>query len=104
MKLASGHFSTRKRVNWGIIGCGDVTEIKSGPALQKADGSALVAVMRRDSARAADFARRHGVPRWARLPDYQFVESCLVPLARDGRTPDKVMALSVMFDANGKLL
>ena len=47
---------------------------------------------------------RHGVPRWARLPDYQFVESCLVPLARDGRTPDKVMALSVMFDANGKLL
>lgn len=51
-------------IRWGIIGCGDVCEVKSGPAFQKADGSALVAVMRRDGAKAADFARRHGVPRW----------------------------------------
>ena len=51
-------------IRWGIIGCGDVTEVKSGPALQRARGSALVAVMRRDAARAADYARRHGVPRW----------------------------------------
>ncbi len=50
-------------VRWGIIGCGDVTEVKSGPALQKAEGSALVAVMRRDVGRAVDYARRHGVPR-----------------------------------------
>lgn len=49
---------------WGIIGCGDVTEVKSGPALQQATDSALVAVMRRDAAKAADYARRHGVPRW----------------------------------------
>lgn len=51
-------------IRWGIIGCGDVTEVKSGPALQKASGSALVAVMRRNGALAADYARRHGVPRW----------------------------------------
>lgn len=51
------------RVRWGIIGCGDVTEIKSGPGFQKADGSALVAVMRRDRAKAEDYARRHNVPR-----------------------------------------
>jgi 1,5-anhydro-D-fructose reductase (1,5-anhydro-D-mannitol-forming) len=50
-------------VRWGLIGCGDVAEVKSGPALQKAEGSALVAVMRRDRAKAEDFARRHGVPR-----------------------------------------
>lgn len=50
-------------VRWGIVGCGDVTEVKSGPALQKAEGSALVAVMRRDVGRAEDYARRHGVPR-----------------------------------------
>ena len=50
-------------LRWGIAGCGDVTEIKSGPALQKAAGSALVAVMRRDRAKAEDYARRHGVPR-----------------------------------------
>jgi 1,5-anhydro-D-fructose reductase (1,5-anhydro-D-mannitol-forming) len=46
-----------------MIGCGDVAEVKSGPGFQKADGSALVAVMRRDRAKAEDFARRHGVPR-----------------------------------------
>src|SRR5918997_410384 len=51
-------------IRWGIIGCGDVCEVKSGPALQKAQGSRLVAVMRRDPAKAEDFARRHNVPRW----------------------------------------
>lgn len=53
-----------KRIRWGIIGCGDVTEVKSGPALQKAEGSALTAVMRRNGALAQDYAVRHGVPRW----------------------------------------
>src|SRR6266851_349776 len=53
----------REIIRWGIIGCGDVTEVKSGPALQRATGSALVAVMRRDRAKAEDYARRHGVPR-----------------------------------------
>ncbi len=51
-------------VRWGIIGCGDVTEVKSGPAFQKARGSSLVAVMRRNGALAEDYARRHGVPRY----------------------------------------
>src|SRR5689334_19459076 len=49
---------------WGIIGCGDVTEKKSGPAVNKVPGSRLAAVMRRDAARAEDYARRHGVPKW----------------------------------------
>jgi predicted dehydrogenase len=51
-------------IRWGIIGCGDVTEVKSGPGLQKASGSALVAVMRRNAALAEDYARRHVVSRW----------------------------------------
>lgn len=51
-------------INWGIIGCGDVTEIKSGPAFNKVPNSALVAVMRRNAAKAADYAKRHQVPRW----------------------------------------
>lgn len=50
-------------IRWGMIGCGDVAEVKSGPALRKADGSALVAVMRRTRSLAEDYARRHGVPR-----------------------------------------
>lgn len=51
-------------IRWGIIGCGDVTEKKSGPGFQKAKGSSLVAVMRRDGKKAADYAKRHKVPRW----------------------------------------
>jgi len=53
-----------KTIRWGMIGCGDVAEIKSGPGFYKADHSRLVAVMRRDGALAADYARRHGVARW----------------------------------------
>lgn len=53
-----------RTIRWGILGCGDVCERKSGPALYKARHSALTAVMRRDGAKAADFAARHGVPRW----------------------------------------
>ncbi|MEK3719789.1 Gfo/Idh/MocA family protein [Paenibacillus sp. FSL H8-0034] len=51
-------------IRWGIIGCGDVTEVKSGPGFQKAAHSELVAVMRRDAALAEDYARRHNVPKW----------------------------------------
>jgi predicted dehydrogenase len=51
-------------ISWGMIGCGDVTEVKSGPAFQKAAGSRLVAVMRRNAALAEDYARRHNVPKW----------------------------------------
>lgn len=49
---------------WGIIGCGDVTEKKSGPAFSRVNNSVLQAVMRRDAAKAEDYARRHGVPQW----------------------------------------
>lgn len=53
-----------KRIKWGIIGCGDVAEIKSGPAFQKVANSELIAVMRRDAVKAKDFAERHQVPFW----------------------------------------
>ena len=52
-----------KTVNWGIVGCGNVCERKSGPAMYKTPHSALAAVMRRDAEKAADFARRHNVPK-----------------------------------------
>lgn len=51
-------------IRWGAIGCGKVAEVKSAPGLQKAEGSSLRIVMRRDAALAEDYARRHGVPRW----------------------------------------
>ncbi len=51
-------------IRWGIIGCGNVTEVKSGPGFQKANNSSLVAVMRRTGELAKDYAQRHGVPQW----------------------------------------
>jgi predicted dehydrogenase len=52
------------QIKWGIIGCGNVTEVKSGPAFNKVPNSQLVAVMRRDAALAEDYAKRHGVAKW----------------------------------------
>ncbi|MEM6428378.1 MAG: Gfo/Idh/MocA family oxidoreductase [Deinococcota bacterium] len=51
-------------IRWGIIGVGNVTEQKSGPGFQQAQHSQLVAVMRRNAARAEDYATRHKVPFW----------------------------------------
>jgi predicted dehydrogenase len=51
-------------INWGIIGVGDVTEVKSGPAFYKLEHSKLVAVMRRNAEKAKDYAQRHNVPTW----------------------------------------
>ena len=52
------------KINWGIIGVGDVTELKSGPAFYKTEHSNLVAVMRRNAEKAADYAKRHNVEKW----------------------------------------
>ena len=53
-----------EEIRWGILGCGNVTEVKSGPAFSKVPSSSVIAVMRRDGAKAADYAERHGVARW----------------------------------------
>ena len=51
-------------VRWGMLGCGNVAETKSGPALKRAERSTLMAVMSRRGDRAQDYARRHGAARW----------------------------------------
>ena len=51
-------------LGWGVVGCGDVVEYKSGPAIARAERSHMVTVMRRTAAAARDFARRHGVAAW----------------------------------------
>jgi 1,5-anhydro-D-fructose reductase (1,5-anhydro-D-mannitol-forming) len=51
-------------IKWGFIGCGDVTEKKSGPAFQKTPHSSIAAVMRRDNSKARDYALRHNIPKW----------------------------------------
>lgn len=57
------------KINWGIIGCGNVAEVKSGPAFQKVEYSNLLMVMRRNEAKVKDFAQRHGVPLWTTSAD-----------------------------------
>ncbi|MFD1630284.1 Gfo/Idh/MocA family protein [Pseudopedobacter beijingensis] len=54
----------KNTIKWGIIGCGDVTEVKSGPAFKKVAHSSLLAVMRRNAEKAADYAQRHQVGKW----------------------------------------
>lgn len=49
-------------ISWGFVGCGDVTEVKSGPAYKKCSDFRVQAVMRRNGKLAADYAKRHGVP------------------------------------------
>jgi len=52
------------KIKWGIIGCGNVTEVKSGPPYQLTEGFELVAVMRRDKEKVRDYAQRHHVPKF----------------------------------------
>lgn len=53
-----------KLISWGFIGCGEVAELKSGPAFNDVTGSHVEAVMSRTEARARSYAERHGVSKW----------------------------------------
>lgn len=51
-------------VKWGVIGVGNVCEVKSAPAMTKVKNSKLVAVMRRNGQKAKEYADKHYVPKW----------------------------------------
>jgi predicted dehydrogenase len=53
-----------KKLQWGFVGCGEVTEKKSGPAVSEVEGSSVVAVMSRDAKKAKSYAERHKVKKW----------------------------------------
>ena len=53
-----------KHIGWGFIGCGEVTEKKSGPAFNEVEGSHVVAVMSRNEAKAKSYAKRHNIAHW----------------------------------------
>jgi len=54
----------KKPIRWGIIGCGNVTEVKSGPAYQQTEGFTISAVMRRNLDKAKDYAERHQIGKY----------------------------------------
>lgn len=90
-----------QEVRWGIIGVGDVCEVKSGPALQKASGSKLVAVMRRSGEKAKDFAQRHGVPKWYDNAD-DLIQDPDVNAVYIATPPDTHMHYTLQVAAAGK--
>lgn len=53
-----------KTIRWGFVGCGDVTERKSGPAFSEIPGSCVEAVMSRSEDRARSYAERHHIKKW----------------------------------------
>lgn len=51
-------------IQWGFIGCGNVTEKKSGPAFNRIEGSVVTAVMGRDEHKVRSYAERHQIGKW----------------------------------------
>ena len=90
-----------QEIRWGIIGVGDVCEVKSGPALQKASDSTLIAIMRRNGEKAQDFAERHGVAKWYDNAD-QLIEDSEVNAIYIATPPDTHMYYTLRAAAAGK--
>lgn len=91
-----------RQIGWGIIGCGNVTELKSGPAFNKVEHSSLVAVMRRDAAKAEDYAKRHLVPRWY-SDALQLINDPAVDAVYIATPPDSHKAYALLVAAAGKI-
>ena len=45
-----------EQIKWGLIGCGNVVENKSGPAFNTTENSSIFAIMRRDIIKAKESA------------------------------------------------
>ena len=88
-------------IRWGIIGAGDVCEVKSGPAFNRINHSKLVAVMRRNATKAEDFAHRHGVPKWYENAD-MLINDHEINAIYIATPPDTHMEYTLKVAAAGK--
>ena len=88
-------------VRWGIIGCGNVTEVKSGPPYYLTNNFELVMVMRRNAKKAKDFAKRHGIPAWT-TDAAQLIESSNVDAVYIATPPDTHKYYGLMVAKAGK--
>ena len=88
-------------IRWGIIGCGAVTEIKSGPAYRKTEGFHLAAVMRRDYDQARDFAARHGIEAFYNRAE-DLIDSDAIDAVYVATPPDSHMYYALKVAAAGK--
>ena len=53
-----------KEIKWGLIGCGNVVETKSGPAFNTTPNSSIYAIMRRNLEKAEESAKKLGASKW----------------------------------------
>ncbi len=89
-------------IRWGILGCGAVTEVKSGPAYLQTAGFAVEMVMRRDAVKAADYAARHQIARWT--TDAQaLITDPAINAIYIATPPDSHLAYALKVAAAGKI-
>ena len=90
-----------RTIGWGMIGCGDVTEVKNGPGLYLAENSKLVGVTNRTISKAEDWVKRHGHGKV-----FESVESLLacddIEIVYIATTPDKHKEYAQMCAKAGK--
>lgn len=90
-----------KQIRWGMIGCGAVTEVKSGPAYQHTEGFAVKGVTRRDTALAEGYAKRHNVPLVFKTAD-ELITSSEIDAVYIATPPDSHLELALKVAAAGK--
>lgn len=92
----------KQTIKWGIIGCGNVTEVKSGPAYKMTEGFELVAVMRRNLELAKDYAERHNVARYYNNAD-QLIQDSEVDAVYIATPPDSHYYYAMKVAEAGKI-
>ena len=90
-----------KNVRWGFIGCGEVTEKKSGPAFSLVSGSEVTAVMSRDKEKARSYAHRHGIRHYCNDP-IELIENPDVNAVYIATPPSSHATFSMMALRAGK--
>jgi predicted dehydrogenase len=88
-------------ITWGMIGCGDVTEVKNGPGLYLANQSRLKGITNRTHEKAQNWVKRHG-----HGIVYPSIEELLadeeIDIVYIAVTPDKHMEYAIMCAKAGK--
>ncbi len=90
-----------KEISWGFIGCGDVTEKKSGPAFNMIAGSCIEAVMSRNEEKARSYAERHGIKKYYTDP-VQLIEDPKVNAIYIATPPSSHAIYAIMSMKAGK--
>ncbi len=90
-----------KEISWGFIGCGEVTEKKSGPAFNKIPGSHIEAVMSRNPEKAHSYAERHKIGKWYTDP-IELIEDPAVNAIYIATPPSSHVTYAIMSMKAGK--